>query len=581
MRDNGLRPYGSRRLTAPVKRMPMTDECPGCRRRLVLPEDHGGRRACCPVCKAEFAADSVAPDVRPAGLTATPPQAPFPRQSAPPASPPRTADRPPSVRRRAGWGLALGLGFLGLFVLLALAVGIAAVWRLAPSAPPTPPGPSGASGPFSDAAIPKGETKPEPGEPLPHRTPVLTLRGHPSYVLSVCFSPDGKAIASGGGALYQPGEVILWDARTGKERRRLGGHARPVQCVAFSPDGTALAGAGSDGAVLVWDARTGRRRATLTGHKGTAHAVAYSPDGKTIASGGDDQTVRLWDAGTGEERSAIRGLTREVLSLAFSPDGKSLAGACGKVVVLWDAGTGEERATLNGGDLSVDCVAYSPDGKTIASCGQRTVRLWDAESQRERVALIHDRLPVPDHLTALAFSPDSQAVVSGSYLGTVTVWDARTDQRRAAFKEHARFISGLAFSPDGQTLAVACGDGSVTLWSGLGAGQEAGDAKAADAKLIAAVRAAVEKGIEPDKAEEVAGKRATLNTLRKEDRMLFEIVSIAEDQDRKPTFPKGDTPRCVAYWVRPVEGRNPKVVGVYWPKEGKARIFFGEVLPSG
>jgi len=66
--------------------------------------------------------------------------------------------------------------------------------------------------------------------------------------------------------------------------------------VAFSPDGKALASGGQDNTVRVWDAETGRELAVLRGHDNTVHSVVYTRDGSRIASGGRDGTVHLWEA---------------------------------------------------------------------------------------------------------------------------------------------------------------------------------------------------------------------------------------------------------------------------------------------
>src|SRR5262245_4476528 len=76
-----------------------------------------------------------------------------------------------------------------------------------------------------------------------------TLKGHQGMVYSVAVSPDGKTLASSGSAdaglrfNYEPGEIKLWDAATGKVRATLKGHAGPVHSVMFSPDGKTLASA--------------------------------------------------------------------------------------------------------------------------------------------------------------------------------------------------------------------------------------------------------------------------------------------------------------------------------------------------
>src|SRR5262249_21863510 len=82
---------------------------------------------------------------------------------------------------------------------------------------------------------PKKEHEPKK-EPEP-----ITLKGHTSEVLSVCFSPDGKRILTGGGVMPRrgnqpvPGEVKVWNAKKGTEILALKGHTDRVYGVCFSP----------------------------------------------------------------------------------------------------------------------------------------------------------------------------------------------------------------------------------------------------------------------------------------------------------------------------------------------------------
>jgi hypothetical protein len=63
-----------------------------------------------------------------------------------------------------------------------------------------------------------------------------------------------------------------------------------------------------------------------------------------------------------------------------------------------------------------------------------------------------------------AFSPDGRWIVSGSQDGKVTVWDARTGEKRCAFQAHKWHVYTVAFSHDGQLLASASWDNTVRVW---------------------------------------------------------------------------------------------------------------------
>ncbi len=71
-------------------------------------------------------------------------------------------------------------------------------------------------------------------------------------------------------------------------------HADSVPCVCYSPDGKTLASASWDKTVKLWDVQTGKVKATLKGHQHRVGCVSFSPDGKILASGSIDG-ARLWN----------------------------------------------------------------------------------------------------------------------------------------------------------------------------------------------------------------------------------------------------------------------------------------------
>ena len=64
--------------------------------------------------------------------------------------------------------------------------------------------------------------------------------------------------------------------------------------VCFSPDGKQVASGSADRTVRLWDVETGACIRTLEGHGRGVYSVGFRPDGKQLASGSFDRTVRLW-----------------------------------------------------------------------------------------------------------------------------------------------------------------------------------------------------------------------------------------------------------------------------------------------
>ena len=214
------------------------------------------------------------------------------------------------------------------------------------------------------------------------------LEGHTSYVNCVCYSPDGKMIASGAG-LYGDSDntVRLWDADTGKQRTSLKGRTDRVVDIAYTPDGKLLASVGSS--ICLWNISSEQPVWQLEmpqGYRGPirGNCVCFSPDGKMMACGCSDASVRLWDVESGSHIREMQGHRRGLDSVAFSPNGRFLAsGSADGTVRIWEASTGREVHTLQG-----NSACYSPDGSAVASASpDRIVRIWDTESGKQLKSL--------------------------------------------------------------------------------------------------------------------------------------------------------------------------------------------------
>ena len=274
---------------------------------------------------------------------------------------------------------------------------------------------------------------------------------------SVCFSPDGKRIVTGG----RNNTAKVWDAETGHELLTLIGHTDAVTSVCFSPDGKRIVISGYHKCAKVWDAETGHELLTLIGHTDAVTSVCFSPDGKRIVTGSYDGTTKFWSANTGANLLTIH--SKQVSSIAFSPDSKYIVTSSGdddyNITSVWDAVTGRKTLTFRG--YLVTSVCFSPNGKRIVT-GSRdnTAKVWDAETGHELLTLIGHT----DAVTSVCFSPDGKRIVTGGRDNTAKVWDAETGHELLTLNGYLHPVTSVCFSPDGKRIVTGSADGTTRVW---------------------------------------------------------------------------------------------------------------------
>jgi WD40 repeat protein/predicted Ser/Thr protein kinase len=325
----------------------------------------------------------------------------------------------------------------------------------------------------------------KPGQLLP------TFQVSDQQVNSVALSPSARLALSGG----LDGKVILWDVSTGGEVFRFSQQQQMVHSVAFSADGQkALFTRGdtfvpdrqqpgkpaTDFSIALWDVHRRKPLDPLVGHSQGVCTAGFFPDGKQVLSADCVGTIRLWDVATGKVVHIFecngKEFWRTSLSQSISPDGSKamVAGGSDHQVHVYDLKTGKEIDRLDHGAF-VRAVAYSPDGQqALSGSWDKTMCLWDITARKKiRTFPTHGTV-----VNAVAFANNgrwaiaatggfadgNRFVKTGGKDCAIHVYDTATGEKLQEFTGHAWDVVSVAVSSDNRYLLSGSTDGTIRLW---------------------------------------------------------------------------------------------------------------------
>jgi WD40 repeat protein len=336
---------------------------------------------------------------------------------------------------------------------------------------------------------------------LLHRLPAADY-SLPVYTLS--FTPDGKRLVSQGHVFFPSARV--WDVANGKE---LSPAPLTTSTVVFSPDGKALA----TGGVQLWDAASGKFLRQFAG----GSSFAFHRNGKALVTARGDE-VAIWNLSDGALRHRTRSAIpngapgddpkhfswtclspgEDTLIAVFSGDVRRVVPARRKNpgrTVYWtmigiaDATTGKVLRSfrVEAEYLYWRYECLSPDGRMLAAIGSlpdrpgniQPVLIWSLD---RGVELFHADLPQNHLAESLGFSADSRTLFLTSSCAFTThkehsfrVFEIASGKPRAEFiqkLDRRMAISRGAIGSD--RLAAVIKDATISLFDPL-TGKEYGE----------------------------------------------------------------------------------------------------------
>lgn len=190
-------------------------------------------------------------------------------------------------------------------------------------------------------------------------------------------SPDGQYLAAG----FSDGTIRIWEWSSEELVAEWVAHSGLVAAVRFSPDGRALvSGGGGDDQLLLWQAGSWEAQGSLSGPRGGVWGLSFHPDSEWLAAGDGYGTIHLWNWPGGEPQGQLLGHELSVWALVSHPEGLLISAGADHTVRIWNPSSGWELGTLIGHQGSVWALALSPSGQCLVS-GSDLGELvsWDLE----------------------------------------------------------------------------------------------------------------------------------------------------------------------------------------------------------